>query len=160
MLISNTNIPENIMRLSRHYNDNISTRFLRPVFTKILSDLELSHSLSDLTEHSEDFVVQGLHLEDLYPQILSMANFIFLVRRDILPNLHNLTDSNTRAATADRVYRKMAFSSLPTNINILSEMLEAIYDEAIKFDKATCTRGKLVASKFPKLSRFKDMLHA
>ena len=69
MLVDDRIIAEIIVRLGRHYNENIATRFLRPVFAQILSDIDLSRHIVDLTEHSEDFVLQGFHLEDLYYDI-------------------------------------------------------------------------------------------
>ena len=64
MLVDDRIIAEIIVRLGRHYNENIATRFLRPVFAQILSDIDLSRHIVDLTEHSEDLVLPGCHLDD------------------------------------------------------------------------------------------------
>ena len=87
MLVDDRIIAEIVMRIGRHYNENIATRFLRPLFAQILSNIDLSRHIVDLTEHSEDFVLQGFLLDDLYYDIIALARFIYLVRRDVLPNI-------------------------------------------------------------------------
>ena len=146
MLVDDRIIAEIIVRLGRHYNENIATRFLRPVFAQILSDIDLSRHIVDLTEHSEDFVLQGFHLDDLYYDILSVARFVYLVRRDILPNIYSLTEANTKMATADKVYRNMAFSNLGPNLTILASLTLELYHATLAFDKKNAVRGRTVAS--------------
>ncbi|MGP1576501.1 MAG: hypothetical protein ACTTH7_03280 [Treponema sp.] len=148
MLVDDRMIGEIIVRIGRHYNDNIATRFLRPVFAQILSDIDLARHIIDLTEHSEDFVMQGFHLDDLYYDIIAMARFIYLAKRDILPNIYSLTEANTKTATsADRVYRNMAFINLEPNLNILATMLLDLYHAAIDYDKKNTVKGKTIAQK-------------
>lgn len=158
MLIVDQFISEKILQLSKHYTENIATRFLRPIFSKIFSDLNLMHNISDLTEHSPDFIMQGQRIADLYNQIFSMANFIFLVRRDILPNIYNLAKANTQNAGADKVYRIMAFNSLPTNIDILAKMLAELYDAVANYDRTHSTKGRPVYSQFQQSENFHRML--
>ena len=134
MLVDDRIIAEIIVRIGRHYNENIATRFLRPVFAQILSDIDLSRHIVDLTEHSEDFVLQGFHIDDLYYDIIAMMRFIYLVRRDILPNLSSLTEANTKMATADKVYRNMAFSNLGPNVDILASLVLELYHARILYD--------------------------
>ena len=76
MLVDDRIIAEIIVRIGRHYNENIATRFLRPLFAQILSNIDLSRHIVDLTEHSDDFVLQGFHLDDLYYDIIALARFI------------------------------------------------------------------------------------
>lgn len=144
MLVDDRIIGEIIVRIGRHYNENIATRFLRPVFAQILSDIDLSRHIVDLTEHSEDFVMQGFHLDDLYYDIIAMARFIYLAKRDILPNIYSLTEANTKMATADRVYRNMAFSNLGPNLNLLASMVLELYHATTAYDKKYAVRGRLV----------------
>ena len=103
MLVDDRIIAEIIVRIGRHYNENIATRFLRPLFAQILSNIDLSRHIVDLTEHSDDFVLQGFHLDDLYYDIIALARFIYLVRRDVLPNINSIAEANTKMATADKV---------------------------------------------------------
>ncbi|MEL3908487.1 MAG: hypothetical protein P1P64_05675 [Treponemataceae bacterium] len=159
MFVSDQFISEKILQISKHYNENIATRFLRPVFVGIFSDVNLMHNVTDLTEHTRDFVLQGQSLQELYSQIFAMANFIFLVRRDILPNLHNLSATNTQHANEDRVYRLMAFSSLPANINILADLLCDLFEAAVKYDKEHSRRRNLVLNDFPEAINFYNLLN-
>ena len=134
MLVDDRIIGEIIVKIGRYYNENIATRFLRPLFGQILSDIDLSRRIVDLTEHSEDFVLQGFHLDDLYYDIMAMGRFIY-----------SLTEENTKTATADRVYRNMAFSNLGPNLNILASMVLELYRAALDFDKRHAVRGRVVA---------------
>ncbi len=150
MIVENKMISEVIMDLGKHYKDNVSTRFLRPLFSEILADTSLSRRISDITEHSQDFLMQGYHLNDLYMNILALAQFVFLVRRDVLPNLSSLTEENTRFATSDKVYRTMAFNNLPANIRILADYINDLYVLTISYDKKNSLRG-CVADTIPEL---------
>jgi len=155
MLVDDRIIAEIIVRIGRHYNENIATRFLRPVFAQILSNIDLSRHIVDLTEHSEDFVLQGFHLDDLYYDIIALARFIYLARRDILPNISALTESNTKTASAaDKVYRSMAFSNLGPNLTILASMVLELYNAAVAYDKKNAVRGRLVA---PRIEGLRDV---
>ena len=154
MIVSDQFVSEKILQISKHYTQNIATRFLRPIFVGIFSDVNLMHNIADLTEHTRDFILQGQSLYDLYTQIFSMANFIFLVRRDILPNLHNLSAANTQNAKEDKVYRVMAFSSLPLNINILADLLCELYEKLVDYDKAHSMRSRTVLSQFSQAPTF------
>lgn len=159
MLVDDRIIAEIIVRIGRHYNENIATRFLRPVFAQILSDIDLSRHIVDLTEHSEDFVLQGFHLDDLYYDILSMVRFVYLVRRDILPNLSSLTEANTKMATADKVYRNMAFSNLGPNVDILASLVLELYHAALEYDKKNAANGREVSRRIAGLADVERLLN-
>jgi len=158
MLVDDRIIAEIIVRIGRHYNENIATRFLRPLFAQILSDIDLSRHIVDLTDHSDDFVLQGIHLDDLYYDIIALARFVYLVRRDVLPNITSITEANTKMATADKVYRNMAFSNLGPNLEILSSMVRELYNTTLEYDKKTAKRGKTVASAITDLSDIERLL--
>ena len=60
-------------------------------------------------------------------------------------------------ATADKVYRNMAFSNLGPNLDLLSSMTLELYRAALQYDKKTAGRGKTVASRIaelPDIERF------
>ncbi|MGP1454540.1 MAG: hypothetical protein ACTTJ7_02095 [Treponema sp.] len=159
MLVDDKSIQEIIMRISKHYNANIATRFLRPLFARILSDTDLARHIVNLTEHSDDVILQGVHIDDLYYDIIAMARFIFLVKRDILSNIYSLTEESVKTSTSDRVYRNMAFSNLEPNIDWLAGMVQELYDATLAYDKR-CTKktGKTVASKIKDLSEISRLL--
>lgn len=159
MLVDDRIIAEIIVRIGRYYNENIATRFLRPVFAQILSDIDLSRHILDLTEHSEDFVLQGFHLDDLYSDIVAMVRFIYLVRRDILPNISSLAEANTKTATADKVYRNMAFSNLGPNLDILASLVRELYHATLEYDKKHSPAGKEVSRRTSGLADIERLLN-
>ena len=158
MLVDDRIIAEIVVRIGRHYNENIATRFLRPLFAQILSNIDLSRHIVDLTEHSDDFVLQGFHLDDLYYDIIALARFIYLVRRDVLPNINLITEANTKIATADKVYRNMAFSNLGPNLAVLASMVLELYHATLQYDKKVAGRNKTVASRITDLSDIERLL--
>ena len=158
MLVDDRIIAEIIVRIGRHYNENIATRFLRPLFAQILSNIDLSRHIVDLTEHSEDFVLQGFHLDDLYYDIIALARFVYLVRRDVLPNINSIAEANTKMATADRVYRNMTFSNLAPNLNLLSSMVLELYRATLQYDTKMAGKGKTVASRIADLADMERLL--
>ena len=158
MLVDDRIIAEIIVRIGRHYNENIATRFLRPLFAQILSNIDLSRHIVDLTEHSEDFVLQGFHLDDLYYDIIALSRFIYLVRRDVLPNINSITEANTKMATADKVYRNMAFSNLGPNVDILASLVLELYHATIEYDKKNSINGKEVSRRISGLADVERLL--
>ena len=111
-----------------------------------------------MTEHSEDFVLQGFHLDDLYYDIIALARFIYLVRRDVLPNINSIAEANTKMATADRVYRNMAFSNLAPNLNLLASMVLELYRATLQYDTKMAGKGKTVASRIADLADMERLL--
>ena len=158
MLVDDRIIAEIIVRIGRHYNEDIATRFLRPLFAQILSNIDLSRHIVDLTEHSDDFVLQGFHLDDLYYDIIALARFIYLVRRDVLPNINSIAEANTKMATADKVYRNMAFSNLAPNLNLLSSMVLELYRATLQYDTKMAGHSKTVASRITSLADIERLL--
>jgi len=128
------------------------------LFAQILSNIDLSRHIVDLTEHSDDFVLQGFHLDDLYYDIIALSRFIYLVRRDVLPNINSITEANTKMATADKVYRNMAFSNLGPNLAVLASMLLELYHATLQYDKKTAGRNKTVASRITDLADIERLL--
>ena len=135
MLVDDRIIAEIIVRIGRHYNENIATRFLRPLFAQILSNIDLSRHIVDLTEHSEDFVLQGFHLDDLYYDIIALARFIYLVRRDVLPNINSIAEANTKMA-----------------------MVLELYRATLQYDTKMAGKGKTVASRIADLADMERLL--
>ncbi|QEJ98827.1 hypothetical protein FUT83_11325 [Treponema phagedenis] len=160
MLVEDHIISELIMSISKHYADTVATRCLRPLFAAILSDIDIARHISDLTEHADDFIIQGFHLDELYEDIIALSRFIFLVRRDILPHLRTLAEENIRMDSIDRVYRNMAFHALPTNITILAELLYSLYERAIAYDKKQSRKKgkKPIAHRFSELENVKKLI--
>lgn len=150
MIVKDSVIAEVVAKIAEHYNTNIATRFIRPLLSGILSDNELSRGVSDLTENTEVFVVQGVHIDELYSQIIAMARFVSLVRTDVLPNLRALS-SSAGHNDANRVFRDMAISNFPANIKVLADLVNELYMRTVEFDKRKCGNHRPVYLEIPAL---------
>ncbi len=151
MLIQDPAIPELILKIADHYNTNISTRFLRPFLAQILSDNELSRRISDMTEHSEAYTAQGIHLDELYLQIHAIARFIYLVRTDIIPNLRGLAGA-VGSNDVNKVFRDMAMNNFKANIQVLADLVNELYVRITVYDKAQNGKTRTVARDIPGLA--------
>jgi hypothetical protein len=151
MTVQDPAIPEIILKIADHYNNNIATRFLRPLLAGILSDHELSRQISEITDHSEAYTAQGIHLDELYAQILSLARFVFLVRSEILPNIRVLSGS-VGSQDANKVYRDMAVNNFAANVQLLADYVNELYMKAVAYDRAHSGKSKPVYRDIPGLS--------
>lgn len=132
MMVQDSAITEILQKIADHFNTNISTRFLRPMLAGILSDNELAHRITDMTESS---AAQGVHLDELFQQILSMSRFIYLVRTDVLPNLRQLSGPSG-ANDLNKVYRDMAVNNFGANMKVLTDYVYELYIKAVEYDKS------------------------
>lgn len=151
MIVKDSAIPELVMKIGDHYNTNISTRFLRPFLTGILSDNELARRISDITEHSESYASQGIHADELYLQILSLSRFIFLVRTEIIPNLRTLSGA-TATSDSNKVFRDMAMNNFKANIQVLADLVNELYVKLVEYDKANSGKHRPIYRDIPGLS--------
>lgn len=134
MIIQDPAIPEMITKISDHFNNNIATRFLRPLLAQILSDNELSRRMSDIIDHPESFASQGVHIDELYLQIQAFARFVYMVRCDVLPNLRVLSGT-VDSRDANKVFRDMAVSNFGSNVKVLSDLVHELYIRTVAYDK-------------------------
>jgi len=151
MLVKDSAIMESIVRISDHYNNNIATRFIRPMLAGILSDNELSNRISDMTGRSDSYTLQGYHLDELYQQILALARFVYLVRTEILPNIRSLAAPSLSSASMDRVFREMAINNFGANLQMLSDYVNELYLQTINYDKVHSPNGKPIYRDVPGL---------
>ena len=151
MMVKDSEITELMLQIADQYNNNISTRFLRPYIVGIFADDELSRRIAEFTETPESVIVQGIHLDELYRQVHAMARFVFLARTDILPNLRNLgPPSNSR--DANKVYRDMALNNFGANLRQLGENLKQLLRIAKSKDDQLSGKSRPVYRDFPALS--------
>jgi len=150
-MVKDARISELILRLSDHYNTNISTRFLRPYIAGIFANDELARRIADLTEQPESVISQGIHLDELYPELHAMARFIFLVRSEILPNIRNLGPSAS-GHDSNKVYRDMALNNFAANVRVLAECVRDLLVVVRSRDEADNGKAKAVWRNFPNLS--------
>jgi hypothetical protein len=151
MVIQDPAVPELILKIADHYNTNISTRFLRPFLAEILSDNELSRRIADMTEHSEAYTAQGVHLDELYLQVHALARFIYLVRTDVLSNLRALSGPSV-ANDKNKVFRDMAINNFGANIQVLADYVNELYMKLVANDKIQNGKTRPVYRDIPGLA--------
>ena len=61
-------------------------------------------------------------------------------------------------ATADKVYRNMAFSNLGPNLAVLASMVLELYHATLAYDKKLAGRAKTIASRITDLTDIERLL--
>lgn len=150
MIVKEPAITAQILKIADQYNNNISTRFLRPLFTGILSEGDLSREVSALTEQTDAIVSQGIHLDELYQHILGMARFIYLVRTNVIPNARNFSGSSPN--DSNKIYRDMAVNNFGANLGVLADLVNELYLLTVEYDRRKSPKGQLVFQAVPGLS--------
>ena len=142
MIVKDEGILGMILKVADQYNLNISTRFLRPFLVGILAEEDLSRVISTMTEQTDSVIAQGVHLDELYQQILGMSRFIYLVRVNVIPNIRNLAGSSGH--DTNKIYRDMALNNFGANVNVLADLVNELYQRSVEFDKIHSPKGHLV----------------
>lgn len=125
-----------IESLAEHYRSNISNRFTRRALSTLNLDSANWNLIEELTEKSGNYRYQGYHLDELYAQILALARFVYLARRQVGPNLRQLVSfGSERISDLDRVLRDMAVVNFGSNLKILSDKLNELYVKIVAIDK-------------------------
>jgi hypothetical protein len=141
-----------VERISTHYQNNISSRFIRPVLLQMGLEKPIWDLIDSFTSQSEryrEFVV-----DELYRQIAAMARFVAVARRDLAPSIKSRVGSGG-ATGQETVLRDMAVATFPANINVLAENLNQLYDVVVKIDQADNRNGRKPI--WPQISELADV---
>jgi hypothetical protein len=139
MIVKDTDVTALIHKVADQYNNNIATRFIRPLLNDVLSEEGLVRGVTALTERTDSLVAQGIHIDELYSLILSMARFVYLVRQNVMPNMRSQTGGP--GTDANRIYREMAMNNFSANVSVLADLINELYLKAVAYDKAHCPKG-------------------
>jgi hypothetical protein len=90
--------------------------------------------LERLTEKSEQFQFQGVHLDMLYRQLSAAARFVQLARAELAPTLRSRLGVN-RDGSNDRVLRDMAINNFGSNLQLFADFLNELYVKLVEIDK-------------------------
>jgi hypothetical protein len=131
MQIQDASITRLVERIGEHYRTNISNRFIRPVLLQLPFDNQSWDLIEDLTERAN----QGIHLDELYRQIVAAAHFVALVRRELIPGLRNRM-ARGDAASQDRVLRDMAVNNFASNLQVFADLVNELFVKLVEADKA------------------------
>ena len=156
MPVKDPDIVRLIEKISEHYKNNISNRFIRKAFMVMNLSQPTWNYLERLTEKSDFYAAQGYEYEDLYEQILAAANFVHQAKIDVLPNLKNLVGSNMKDSPRDKVLREMAVKNFNSNLPIFADMINELYIKVTELDKEQ--NKKCIFEKIPELKTIGQLL--
>jgi len=134
MQVKNSEVFALIDRIDAHFNANINNRYLRQAFTGISIDSRTWDLIESLTEKSSHFRLQGYHFDELYERIVAVARFIHVARKEVAPHLRSRLSGGPGSAGTDRVIREMAVNNFASNLNILSDLLNALFQKVVELD--------------------------
>jgi len=147
--IKDAHILRLIEQIGVHYRTNISNRFLRPIILQMQIDKSTWDQIELLTEKTELFIYNGVHIDDLYKQIAACARFVELARNSVVPSLR--TKLNAIPGGHDKTLRDMAANNFVSNLKVFADLLHELYMNIVELDKAHCGKGKPVYTQISEL---------
>ncbi|MDR1390738.1 MAG: hypothetical protein LBJ31_12280 [Treponema sp.] len=154
MQISDSTINRLIERIGEHYRTNISSRFIRPALLQIPFDNQSWDQIEQLTEKT---VNQGLHLDELYRQIIAAAHFVAVARRDLVPGLRARV-SRSDASGQDRILRDMAVSNFASNLKVFADLVNELFVKLVEEDKKDAKGHMPLYAQLPDLANVGRLL--
>jgi hypothetical protein len=153
MQVQDASITRLIERIGEHYRINISNRFIRPALLQLPFDNQSWDLIEDLTERA----TQGIHLDELYRQIVAAAHFVALVRRELLPGLRNRI-ARGDASSQDRVLRDMAVNNFASNLQVFADLVNELFIKLVEADKADSKGHLPLYAQMPELTNIGRLL--
>ena len=132
--------------LGTHYRTNLNNRYLRQAVSTLTLDRTNWNLIEQLTEKSEYYRLQGYHVVELYDRILAIARFVYYARRELQPHLRALlgrqgNQGGIATAGNDRVLREMSLNNFASNLNVLADMIDKLYQKVVDIDRAHNRKG-------------------
>ncbi len=156
MPIKDPDVIKLIDKISVHYMNNISNRYIRKAFMVMNLSQATWNYLERLTEKNEFYSTQGYEYEDLYEQILAAANFVHQAKIDVMPNLKGLVGMNPKDTARDKILREMAVKNFNSNLPIFADMINELYVKVTEIDKANNKR--CIYERIPELKTIGQLL--
>ncbi|RKX78940.1 MAG: hypothetical protein DRP87_04835 [Spirochaetes bacterium] len=156
MTVKDPEIYKMIEKIGEYYRSNINNRYLRPALLRLeLSSSDWEH-IDNLTSETEYKLIREYSFVELYERILALARFVSLVKKEVLPNLRTYSGSLKTSAMNERekVLFNIAFSNLPSNLGVLSDLLNELYLKTIELDKSMHPSQK---PDFERISELKEI---
>jgi hypothetical protein len=125
--------------IANHFNTNLNNRYLRQALIIMTLDSQSWSLIESVTEKAEYYKYQGYHYDELYDRIMALAKFIYHARKEIQPSLRTIltrvgTPGEFRASGTDRVIRDMSVNNFGYNVNILSDLVNKLYQRVVELD--------------------------
>ena len=132
MLVRDAQVIRLVERIGEHYRTNISNRFIRPTLLQLPLEKQCWDLIEALTEKIEQYRYQGIHLDELYRQIVAASRFVSLTRRELLPSMRNRLSGGSGP---DRVLREMAVNNFGSNLQLFADLVNELYVCLVEIDK-------------------------
>jgi hypothetical protein len=153
MQIQDASIARLVEKIGEHYRTNISNRFIRPALLQLPFDNQSWDLLEDLTERA----IHGIHLDELYRQIVAAAHFVALVRRELLPGLRGrIARSDTPGQ--DKVLRDMAVNNFASNLQVFADLVNELFIKLVEADKIDSKGHLPLYAQMPELANIGRLL--
>jgi hypothetical protein len=155
--VKDSSIIGQIEQISVHYQANISNRFLRPLLLQLQIDKTTWDLIETLTERNEMYSYQGIHLDDLYRQILACARFVEAARRQVAPFIKTRLNS-TPASGQEKILRDMAANNFSSNLRVFADSVHDLFASLVEHDKKSARNKVTVYDQMPELVNVGRML--
>jgi len=149
--IRDSNVTSLIERISRHYQTNISNRFIRPLLLQLQLDKNTWDQIELLTEKTDTSSYHGFHLDELYRQIAACARFVEVARSGLIPNIKNKLAAAPPSGS-DKILREMAASNFVSNLQVFADLLNELYISLVNIEKQSTTKKQPLYNQIPELS--------
>lgn len=166
MPVKDAEILKTVGRIAEHFQNNISNRFVRRAVLTIQMPQSRLDLLENLQIQYEYHKQQGFQFDELYELVLAAAQFIYLARTSLVPNLRNMLNQGTEGALSrgrggedrDRTLRDMAVKNFPVNLGILTDLVNELYVKTVTLDKEQHKRTPPVCDAIPELKELGRLL--
>jgi hypothetical protein len=99
-----------------------------------LLQLPFDNQSWDLIEDLTERAGHGIHLDELYRQIIAAAHFVAVVRRELLPGLRNRI-ARGEVSSQDKVLRDMAVNNFASNLQVFADLVNELFIKLVETDK-------------------------
>lgn len=129
-----------IDRIAEHFRTNLNNRYVRQAYTVMPLDQGSWTLIEAITEKSEHYSSQGYSYHELYERILALARFVYHARREVQPHLRSILSrkngySSISTSPNDRVLREISVNNFPSNLNILADLVDRLYQHVASVDQ-------------------------
>ncbi len=151
MQIQDPEVIRLIERIGDHYKTNIANRYIRPALRYLPLDNQSWDLIDTLTEKIEQYRYQGFHLDELYRQIIAAAHFVSSAKSELIPVLRSRLGILSGQASSDKVFREMAISNFPANLQIFADLINELYIKLVSIDKESSAGHTPLYAQIPEL---------
>jgi hypothetical protein len=131
--------------IGEHYRTNLGNRYVRNAFSVLPLDAKEWALIESVTEKADYYRYQGYHMDELYDRILALARFIYHARRELAPQLRvrlSTYSSGPGPLGNDRILRDMAVNNFASNLSILADLVNQLYQRVVEVDQELA-KGKM-----------------